>query len=904
MAWAFVGVSTVVEVTATSHTLTLPASTQPGDLLVAVISSRIASTTSITLPSGWTLVAESKTNNVVAAATTSEASGMMAYMVRGDATPNLTFTHPVAPSVAVGRIVAYRGGNRWSPFDVGIGAKTSPNVTAVSTTGLTTSEANELIVKGFCSGRAATSTTHDAATDPTTSSGTSSVQTAAPIVGTWQERQDASTATGADTGLAIADAIRGTAGATGALTCTASLAGGHCQVAGAFKIETNATAGSSSITQTGSTLSYTNASIGEGTVSSTITVPSDAQIVLVALQGWSDAAPVDLVRMYFTRGGADTPMFLIAPPEVANAQRVHMWYLVLPDTGSNKTLKWKWYATDPAETPLITVTFWKGIDTASPVRSWGFSEPALNSSAFRTRSSLLTAQNGDLVVAFAGGDCGGNAEHTVTTWYNLNEVSECTNGGVIRHDGAWGSFAPSGNLYVGADTSSGMSFGGCVAVVLKPSGGSLTTRTDDFNRANSADLGANWTTVSSANPLEIFSNTVRGTDGSERAEAWTADVFGSQQYSQAKLTTASGWFYLLLRIQDMYYPNYYYARINRDNNEVIITRQYDWTADDPPLASTTYTIAATDLVRFEAEGSTLRVKVNGTTILTATDSTNSFPDGRPGIMAIWFAGTAPQLDDWEGGEWSAPTSVTGTLGVTDAKDVLAATGSVYWDATLQPTEGKDTLLFNGSVYWPATLGVTDTKDTLAFTGSVYWAAPLAATEGRDTLSITGSVYWEGQLVASEGRDTASFVGGVLTPVDGTLGVTEPPDIASFAGTVQWLATFAASEASDIAAFVGDVVDALTGTMAAPEGADVASFEGSVTWLGQLAATEASDFASLAGNVRWDIVMVASEERDIAEFEGVVVNPITGTLGVTESADSAFFEGAAAYSGYSQVVVIA
>ena len=307
MAWSFVGVSAAVTVTTTAHALTEPAGTQAGDLLVAVISSRIASTTSITLPPGWTLVAESKTNNVVAAGVTSEASGMMAYIIRGDvdlaSLSQLTFTHPVAPSVAMGRIVAYRGGNVWSPFDVGIGAKTGTSITAISTTGLTTDLANDLIVKGVCTGRASALSAHDAATDPTTSSGAGSVQTAAPIVGTWQERQDSSTTTGADTALAIADAIRGTAGATGALTCTSSVSGGHCQVAGAFRIEPIATPGSSSIAQTGSALDLAlSSAANSGTVSATITVPADAQIVVVGVKGWCGDANY-FTSMTFHEGG-------------------------------------------------------------------------------------------------------------------------------------------------------------------------------------------------------------------------------------------------------------------------------------------------------------------------------------------------------------------------------------------------------------------------------------------------------------------------------------------------------------------------------------------------------------------------------------------------------------------------
>ena len=305
---------------------------------------------------------------------------MMAYMICGDdptAIP-LTFTHPATPSVAMGRIVAYRGGNVWSPFDVGIGAKTGTSITAVSTTGLTTGQANELIVKGVCSGRAAAFSAHDAVTDPTTSSAAGSVQTAAPIVGTWQERRDASTTTGADTALAIADAIRGTAGATGALTCTSSVSGGHRQVAGAFRIEPVATPGTTTIAQAGSASHFSiSSAANSGTVSSTITVPADAQLVAVGVKGWCGEAPF-FTNMTFTKGAADTAMTRIGVSELANGHTAAIFYLVLPDTGTNKSLKFDWNGTNaPGEAPVCSVTFWKGIDTASPVRSSGASLPAV-----------------------------------------------------------------------------------------------------------------------------------------------------------------------------------------------------------------------------------------------------------------------------------------------------------------------------------------------------------------------------------------------------------------------------------------------------------------------------------------------------------------------------------------------
>lgn len=236
MPWEFVAVSGVVEVTATGHTLAEPSGAQPGDLLVAVISSRIASVISITLPAGWALVAEQKTNNTLTN-TNATASGMMAYIVRGVSAPSYAFTHPAAPSVALGRVLCYRN-NQAAPLDTGTSFTTATNTTAVSGAGLTTAADNELIVAGFCGGQEATVTGFDAATDPGTDSGSGSNVTANPAVGAWQERADSNTTTGADTSLCLYDAVKVTAGATGSLTCTASLGAAHVVVAGAFKLLT------------------------------------------------------------------------------------------------------------------------------------------------------------------------------------------------------------------------------------------------------------------------------------------------------------------------------------------------------------------------------------------------------------------------------------------------------------------------------------------------------------------------------------------------------------------------------------------------------------------------------------------------------------------------------------------
>ena len=264
-AWTLVGIGTSVEVTTTAHALVEPAGVQQGDLLVACIASRIASTTSITLPASWTRVNESKTNNVVAGATTGIASAMMAFIERGASAPALTFTHPTAPSVAVGRIIAYRPMAPGSVVDVSAAGVTATAVTAVSIAGMTTTMTEELIVAMTAGGQAAAWSSFNATT-PSGASG--ATDTTTNPSGTWRERVDTTTTTGADTSLGIFDAIKTLAGATGNFTVTASLGAGQALVAGAFKRIVSALdphKKSADITLSGSNLTATRAASNPNT---------------------------------------------------------------------------------------------------------------------------------------------------------------------------------------------------------------------------------------------------------------------------------------------------------------------------------------------------------------------------------------------------------------------------------------------------------------------------------------------------------------------------------------------------------------------------------------------------------------------------------------------------------------
>ncbi len=240
MAWTIVGVANQVEVTAAPHALVTTgiSGLQQGDLLVACLSSRIASTTSVTLPTGgeWTLVGETKHNNT-ATNTTAAASGLMAYSIRGAADPNLTFNHPIAPSVAIGRIVAYRGADTGATvrgitaFSGASLSTTAPNWNASAVVATTSAD---LFVAAVAGGQEATWSAFSSSVGITGLSGATDTTTA-PVLNTWTERADANTTTGADTSLAILDAL---GGFVINVTATASLQAIQVLTIGVFRYAT------------------------------------------------------------------------------------------------------------------------------------------------------------------------------------------------------------------------------------------------------------------------------------------------------------------------------------------------------------------------------------------------------------------------------------------------------------------------------------------------------------------------------------------------------------------------------------------------------------------------------------------------------------------------------------------
>lgn len=268
--------------------------------------------------------------------------------------------------------------------------------------------------------------------------------------------------------------------------------------------------------------------------------------------------------------------------------------------------------------------------------------------------------------------------------------------------------------YIGLEANPGAArwddFGGGVVV---PTGPVL----DDFNRADNASLGANWTIVNTpsfgADGLKIVSNHVEPFSlGIECLEMYTGISFSSDQYSQAKMTvtdtdTGVG---PCVAVRCDANGSCYRASVSKAAaNNIDVVKFVDDVFTD--LGSLTEPWVDGDVLRLEVRDATLRVFRNGVQLATVDDS--SLTTGPPGIGYSTTA-TLAQIDDWEGGDLEAETGPNGTPLLDDFNRADAGTLGASW------IEG-----YAGSQRWGISTNRAVTAGSFA---ADVWAAPFVADQ--------------------------------------------------------------------------------------------------------------------------------------------------------------------------------
>ena len=223
------------------------------------------------------------------------------------------------------------------------------------------------------------------------------------------------------------------------------------------------------ITRIGSLTESADAERETNTGSESISVPADAEILIVCVHGFTW-----LAANYFT-GGAMTLGGTTFTTEVAQGNANNgpfMGAIFAIDcralTGT-QTLAWDWSGTaNPKNDVRIVWGCYKGVNTSAMVRD----SDGVQAYSRPYTTPTLTASAGDLIVAWAWGyyDAAG-----APTWSNATQVTGyLTEYGKAK--GSWAEGSPTGNTTVGVSAWTGVDDGGICAIVLAPAATGGTSR--------------------------------------------------------------------------------------------------------------------------------------------------------------------------------------------------------------------------------------------------------------------------------------------------------------------------------------------------------------------------------------------------------------------------------------------
>ena len=320
----------------------------------------------------------------------------------------------------------------------------------------------------------------------------------------------------------------------------------------------------------------------------------------------------------------------------------------------------------------------------------------------------------------------------------------------------------------------------------------MTVARDNFTRANSGSLGANWTSNSgafTAGTYTISGNAAFSTgNGQQAASFWSANSFANNQYSEIVLsgsalgTTNHGGGPIVRATAG---DNYYRLYVNLQNIASNIGLIKVVGGVSTALASATRTMALGDQIRMEIIGSTLNGYVNGVLVLTATDT--SFSSGSPGIGGFVASNPTAFITAWEGGDivpfaqtiqrdtftrgnsgtlganWTALCDATDTqvLGITSnaaQPQVVGGRATSYWNANTFANDQYSQALAGGSA-----LGTNTHLDgvTVRTSAGTYYGFTWNLVNSGTTLSIFKVVSGTFTSIGAGIVNTVAVIGSLM-----------------------------------------------------------------------------------------------------------------------------------------------
>jgi len=297
-----------------------------------------------------------------------------------------------------------------------------------------------------------------------------------------------------------------------------------------------------------------------------------------------------------------------------------------------------------------------------------------------------------------------------------------------------------------------------------PGSGRYLIASDTFNRADNADLGGSWDPVGGS-AWQIVSNAIRGTGAtpSYANEIHTA-VLPDRQWAQAIVKTITG-------TADLYTGLELRKQSGADSGYVFLAKRGTVAGDGSViskrtagasvnLASESSTIwAAGDVLRAEADGSTLRLYRNDVLVLSVVDET--YASGSGGVWEYLDGGAIGnmELDEYSSGGFSNRiTLVSDQFDRSDAADlgdqwapILGYPLSIVSNAIQPPVAGPIFAAENNTGILPLTQWAQIGLTTIAGAADLWMGVQLRASEDP-------SVRTSYQFVAAKG----SLPGSVIT----------------------------------------------------------------------------------------------------------------------------------------------
>lgn len=173
--------------------------------------------------------------------------------------------------------------------------------------------------------------------------------------------------------------------------------------------------------------------------------------------------------------------------------------------------------------------------------------------------------------------------------------------------------------------------------------------TDDFNRADGG-LGGNWTTMLfPGGAPEIISNKVGRNDAAQCGAYHTGITWPNDQYSQVSIAAAVSKVRVLVRAVNIAgEANFYMLQVSTIDTAIGLYKYINGVGFTA-LATGTATVVNGDVIYCEAQGTSIAGKINGATVLTATDS--AITSGSPGFHVMDLG--SDRIDNFEGGNFGS-----------------------------------------------------------------------------------------------------------------------------------------------------------------------------------------------------------------------------------------------------------